>query len=291
MTPGVRTATADSELLGDSYSRRFLMCLWELAGANLEVTPTVADELVALVRQSERRHWRQRLEYEDTHFNRRYDDDTYRAILEGTRAAAGAWIEAELNGKGEGGLVAARPTMEQDRLAARLARQIPSDCFRRPDHPNQQADRQLIAESIALGWTLLATRNMGIIKKGPTNAWLSKEGHIREPLIVTTEEAVSALYPDDERGACLRAVLGASLPETDYGVARDVQAAERFLERLGRTHASRCSIWALDAWEELDASQGTMKRIRANLPQRARATELARMRAVAHAAHDAGYER
>ena len=291
MRRNARAATADTELLGDPYSRRFLMALWELAGASLKVTPTVADELVGNVRQSERLHWRRRLQYEHTHCNRRYDDDTYRAILEQTRNAAGAWIEAELAGQGAGGLVAARPTMEQDHLAAQLAAQIPRDCFRRPDHPNQQADRQLIAESVTLGWTLLATSHLGTIKKGPTNAWLLEAGHIREALIVTLEEAVSALYPGNEPGACLEAVLGASLPETDQGVARDVQATEGFLERLGRTHASACATWALDAWEELHASQSAMQRIRAHLPRRSRAAELARVRTVAHAVHAARYRR
>ena len=291
MTRHVRAATADTVLLGDPYSRRFIMCLWEISGAHLKVTPTVADELVGNVRQSERRHWRQRLEYEQTHFNRRYNDDTYRAILESTRNAAGAWIEAELDGQGEGGLIAARPTMEQDQLAARLARQIPRDCFRRPDHPNQQADRQIIAESVALGWTLLGTRTLSTIKKGPMNAWLHKEGHIREPLIVTVEEAVAGLHPDNEREACLKAALGAALPETDQGVARDVEATERFLDRLTRTHVTGCATWALDAWEELDAKDGAMSRLRANLPRRARATELARVRTVTQAANDAGYER
>ena len=118
---------------------------------------------------------------------------------------------------------------------------------------------------------------------------LREAGHIREALIVTLEEAVNASHSGNEPSACLRAVLGAALPETGQGVARDVQATERFLERLRRTHASGCTTWALDAWEELDASEGTMKRIRAHLPQRARATELSRLRTVAHAEHAAGY--
>ena len=57
VTVNVNLATADIELLGDPYCRRFIMSLWELAGGTIKVTPTVADELVGNVRQSERRHW------------------------------------------------------------------------------------------------------------------------------------------------------------------------------------------------------------------------------------------
>ena len=77
MNLDARRATADTELLGDPTCRRFLMCLWHRAGATLTVTPTVADELVGNVRQSERRHWERTLRYDTEHGNRTYDDATW----------------------------------------------------------------------------------------------------------------------------------------------------------------------------------------------------------------------
>lgn len=50
-------ATADTELLGRPTCRRFVSGLWEIAGGQLVVTPTVADELPGNARMSEGRYW------------------------------------------------------------------------------------------------------------------------------------------------------------------------------------------------------------------------------------------
>lgn len=286
----VSLATADTELLGDPYCRRFIMSLWELAGGTIKVTPTVADELVGNVRQSERRHWVNTLTYDARHRNRRYDHATYRRIVNATSDAAGQWIMKELATEGQGGISAADPTLEQALRAIQIAPQIPRRCFRRPDHPNQRADRQIVGEAIALGYTLLATGNLDTVKREPTNAWLTDQGLIDRPLIMTVEDALKELHPGDERSASLRAVLGATLPDADRGVERDVRAITTFLNQLTATHARGCASWALDEWETLDNPAELIEQARDRLPRQSRETELRRVRTTRKAARDAGYE-
>ena len=286
----VSLATADTELLGDPYCRRFIMSLWELAGGTIKVTPTVADELVGNVRQSERRHWVNTLTYDARHRNRRYDHATYRRIVNATSDAAGQWIMKELATEGQGGISAADPTLEQALRAIQIAPQIPRRCFRRPDHPNQRADRQIVGEAIALGYTLLATGNLDTEKREPTNAWLTDQGLIDRPLIMTVEDALKELHPGDERSASLRAVLGATLPDADRGVERDVRAITTFLNQLTATHARGCASWALDEWETLDNPAELIEQARDRLPRQSRETELRRVRTTRKAARDAGYE-
>lgn len=286
----VSLATADTELLGDPYCRRFIMSLWELAGGTIKVTPTVADELVGNVRQSERRHWVNTLTYDARHRNRRYDHATYRRIVNATSDAAGQWIMKELATEGQGGISAADPTLEQALRAIQIAPQIPRRCFRRPDHPNQRADRQIVGEAIALGYTLLATGNLDTVKREPTNAWLTDQGLIDRPLIMTVEDALKELHPGDERSASLRAVLGATLPDADRGVERDVRAITTFLNQLTVTHARGCASWALDEWETLDNPAELIEQARDRLPRQSRETELRRVRTTRKAARDAGYE-
>ncbi len=286
----VSLATADTELLGDPYCRRFIMSLWELAGGTIKVTPTVADELVGNVRQSERRHWVNTLTYDARNRNRRYDHATYRRIVNATSDAAGQWIMKELATEGQGGISAADPTLEQALRAIQIAPQIPRRCFRRPDHPNQRADRQIVGEAIALGYTLLATGNLDTVKREPTNAWLTDQGLIDRPLIMTVEDALKELHPGDERSASLRAVLGATLPDADRGVERDVRAITTFLNQLTATHARGCASWALDEWETLDNPAELIEQARDRLPRQSRETELRRVRTTRKAARDAGYE-
>ena len=290
MTMNVSLATADTELLGDPYCRRFIMSLWELAGGTIKVTPTVADELVGNVRQSERRHWVNTLTYDARHRNRRYDHATYRRIVNATSDAAGQWIMKELATDGQGGISAADPTLEQALRAIQIAPQIPRRCFRRPDHPNQRADRQIVGEAIALGYTLLATGNLDTVKREPTNAWLTDQGLIDRPLIMTVEDALKELHPGDERSASLRAVLGATLPDADRGVERDVRAITTFLNQLTATHARGCASWAFDEWETLDNPAELIEQARDRLPRQSRETELRRVRTTRKAARDAGYE-
>ena len=286
----VNLATADTELLGDPYCRRFLMSLWELAGGSIVVMPTVADELIGNVRQSERRHWVNTLAYDAEHRNHRYDHAVYRHIVNAASTAAGDWIVTELGSEG-GGLTGADATLEQARRAIQIAPQIPRRCFRRPDHPNQRADRQIIAEAVALGYTLLATGNLNTVKREPTNAWLADQGLVARPLILTIDDAVKELYPSNERTASLEAVLGATLPETDHGVERDIRAITNFLNRLTATHAQPCATWALDEWETTDNPAGVINRARGRLPTASRETELRRVRTTRRAAKAAGYEK
>jgi hypothetical protein len=286
----VSLATADTELLGDPYCRRFIMSLWELAGGTIKVTPTVADDLVGNVRQSERRHWVNTLTYDAQHRNRRYDHATYRRIVNATSDAAGQWIMKELSAEEHSGITAADPTLEQAQRAIQIAPQIPRRCFRRPDHPNQRADRQIIGEAIALGYTLLATGNLNTVKREPTNTWLTDQGLIDRPLILTVEDAVKELHPGGERSASLGAVLGATLPDADRGVERDVYTITTFLNQLTATHARGCASWALDEWEALDNPAELIEQARDQLPRQSRETELRRVRTTRKAARDAGYE-
>ena len=290
MNLDARRATADTELLGDPTCRRFLMCLWHRAGATLTVTPTVADELVGNVRQSERRHWERTLRYDAEHGNRTYDDATYHAIIDSARAAAGAWIETELAGRGAGGLVGARADMHASARAQALAAAIPRECFRRPEGQSQYADRLIIAEAVVLGYTLLASENLGTIKHERTNAWLRSERQTDTSLIVTIADAAKAL--DTARSAediALDAVLGAALPDEDRGIERDLRAVTAFIGRLARGHAQRCATWAHDALETLKDPATRFATARGELPRQARATEVRRVTETRTAARRAGY--
>ena len=285
----VDLATADTELLGDPFCRRFIMSLWELAGGGIRVTPTVADELVGNVRQSERRQWVATLDYDATHRNHRYDDETSRRIVNEAANAATQWIIEELARDRDAGISAAQPTLEDARRAIQIAPQIPRRCFRRPDHPNQRADRQIIAEAVTLGFTLLATGNLSTVKREPTNAWLAERGFIDRPLILTVEEAVKELYPGAERVAALRAVLGATLPDVNRGVERDLRTITTFLDRLSATHVRGCATWALDEWETIENPADLVDHARGGLPLKSRQTEVRRDQRTRQAARDAGY--
>ena len=285
-----RYATADTELLGDPTCRRFLMSLWEIGGGTLTVTPAVADELPGNVRRSEGRHWRRVLRYDARHRNHRYDDETYRAIIEATKEAAGRWIAAELAGQGAGGLTAAHPSMDTDEHADEIEARIPRECFRRPDNPSQRADRRIVAEAAALGYTLLATENLGTIKHERTNEWLIRHGHTEGPLIVTVGEAARALHhPTGKEEAALNAVLGAALPDHDRGIERDLRAITAFIERLQSGHAQACAVWAADAMEVLERPAALIARMRERLPVRTRRTEANRVARTRQAASAAGY--
>ena len=285
-----RRATADTELLGDPTCRRFLMCLWHRAGATLTVTPTVADELVGNVRQSERRHWERTLRYDAEHGNRTYDDATYHAIIDAARSAAGAWIEAELTGRGAGGLLGAQANMRTSAAAQELAARIPLECFRRPERQSQYADRLIIAEAVVLGYTLLASENLGTIKHERTNAWLMSEGQTETEFILTIADAAKAL---DTKRTCediaLDAVLDAALPDAERGIERDLRAVTAFIGRLARGHAHHCASWALDALETLEDPGTRFATARGNLPYEVRATEARRVTETRAAAQGAGY--
>ena len=98
------------------------------------------------------------------------------------------------------------------------------------------------------------------------------------------------LHPGGERAAALAAVLGATLPDTDRGIERDVRTITTFLNRLVVTHARGCASWALDEWETLENPADLIGQARGRLPCQWRETELRRVRTTRKAARDAGYE-
>ena len=120
--------TADTQLLGDATSRRFLSGLWELEGCALPVMPTVALELPGNVRGAENRRWQRTIRRDLARTNVRYEPGTYNAILRATREAAEAWTKEEL--ERPDGVVAVQGSVETDAAAAALARALPAICFR-----------------------------------------------------------------------------------------------------------------------------------------------------------------
>ena len=285
-----RLATADTELLGDPTCRRFLMCVWAQAGSRLTVTPTVADELVGNVRQSERRHWEHVLEFDEANSNWRYEDETYSGIIEAAIQAAGEWIVEEPRREPPGGLSLTFATKDEQRKARMLAARIPRECFRRPDRRNQAADRRIVAEATVLGYTLLASENLSTLKEKRINAWLREEGYVDEPLVMPIDDALERLSRQRSREeTALDAVLAAALPDQDRGIERDLRTIGDFLERLKRGHARPCAIWAEDAWNEERTPHERIGAARMNLPEAARETEMRRVRKVRSAARSAGY--
>ena len=284
-------ATADTELLGDPTCRRFVTGLWEIAGGQLLVTPTVVDELPGNVRMSEGRYWEDVLACEMEKANQHYDGETYRRIIGNTKEAAGAWMRRELRGEGSGAIIAATGLdAETTRRVREIAERIPRGCFRRPDQPNRKRDARIIGEAVTLGFTLLSTQNLGTIKDERTNDWLMAEGYARAPLITTIAQATRALYPAMTRErAALQAVLGAAMPGHDRGIERDLRAIDTFIERLAASHAKECAVWARDGLEELEAPGEMVRAVRQALPTRTRAAEDTRLRETRRAAADAGF--
>ena len=284
-------ATADTELLGDPTCRRFVTGLWELAGGQLVVTPTVADELPGNVRMSEGRYWEDVLAYEMDKANQHYDGETFRRIIANTKEAAGEWMRRELRGEGSGALIAATGLDAQTtRRVHEIAERIPRACFRRPDQANQRRDARIIGEAVTLGFKLLSTQNLGTIKDERTNDWLIAEGYVRVPLITTIAQATRALYPTTTRErAALQAVLGAAMPEHDRGIERDLRAVNTFIGRLTASHAKECAVWASDGLEELNDPWKVIHAARQALPTRTRAAEDTRLRKTRSAAATAGF--
>ncbi len=284
-------ATADTELLVDPTCRQFTSALWELAGGRLAVTPTVADELPGNARGSEGRHWNRVLSREMEASNIHYDAETYRDIIAATKDAAGEWMLRELAGGGSGALVAVRALApDAYALAREVAARIPKQCFRRPSQANQRRDAEVIGESVALGFALLSTQNLGSIKDERANEWLIREGYVEGPLIQTIANALRALNPEtSHEEAALRAVLGASLPNENRGLERDLRAVTAFIERLGASHAKACAVWAEDCLEHLGSLADTVRAVRRDLPVRTRAMEDSRLRATRSAAVRAGF--
>ena len=281
--------TADTQLLADPTPRRFLSSLWELRGSELAVTPTVARELATTVAGAEERHWQAVLQHDLQQGNRRYDDGTYRAILNGTRAAATAWISREL--EHPGGLTAVQRTSGADRRALEIAKAMPTICFAAASEESEENDRRIVGEAAAYGFRLLASENPGSIRHDHVNEWLEAEGHTGGPLIVRLHEAI----PVRGRGAssrdetALQAVLGAALPTAAGEPEADRQAIERFVHVLQQGHARQCGLWARTALEAAEDLDKRIQAARAALPRHTRDAEDRRRGATAAAARKAGY--
>ena len=182
------------------------------------------------------------------------------------------------------------PTCTQAPARNALAAAIPRDCFRRPEGQNQHADRLIIAEAVVLGYTLLASENLGTIKHERTNAWLRSERKTSTDLIVTLADAAKALDTGrDPEAIALDAVLAAALPDEDRGIERDLRAVTVFIDRLARGHAASCATWAQDALEFLEDPGTRFAAARAALPHPARASEARRVTDTRTAAQRAGY--
>ena len=147
----------------------------------------------------------------------------------------------------------------------------------------------MIGEAAALGFTLLATENLGTIKDERTNEWLIEQGFASEPMIMTIAEAAQALYPRSAREeAALQAVLGAALPDTDQGIVRDLRAVTHFSTRLNEGHRRTCAVWATDGLEAVDDAAELIGRVRPRLPVHTRATKASRVAQMRKAALHAG---
>ena len=282
--------TADTQLLGDATSRRFLSGLWELEGCALPVMPTVALELPGNVRGAENRRWQRTIRRDLARTNVRYKPGTYNAILRATREAAEAWTKEEL--ERPDGVVAVQGSVETDAAAAALARALPAICFRSTNEENERNDRAIVAEAVVHGFTLLASENLRSIAHEQLNDWLQDQGKTRRPLIVQIHEALTAYRRDPAERArmAFRAVLGAALPAAEQGLERDVEAVERFIMALKRTHAERCGWWADDGRKATQDIPAAIRGARANLPVHTRTAEDRRRTATVVAARRAGYE-
>ena len=282
--------TADTQLLCYATSRRFLSSLWELEGAALRVTPTVALELPGSVRAAEERRWQRILQHDVATGNRRYEPATYNAILRAARTAAGTWIEEELDRPH--GLVAVPRTVESDQRATALSRAMPGACFRATNADSERNDRTIVAEAVVHGFTLLASQNLRSIAHERLNEWLQEQGHARQPLIVQIHEALPARSRSaaDLEQTCLQAVMGAALPARDRGAEHDVRMLTRFIEVLKSGHAGQCGLWAEDGLKAAGDIARLTGAYREKLPTHTREAEERRLQTTARAVREAGYQ-
>ena len=248
-----RRGTAGTELLTGPTCRRFVSALWEIARAQLLLTPTVADELPGKVRTAEGRYWEDVLISESEKGNQHYDGETYGKIITSTKETADAWMRHELRGEGSGAILTATGLdAEATERVREITKRIPRTCFRRPDQVNRKRDGRIVGEAVALRFTLLATQTVGTVDDERTNDWLIDEGYVDAPLITTIAAAARALYPGMTRElAALHAVLGAAMPEDDDGIERNLREVNKFIERLAASDAKECAVWARDGLEEL----------------------------------------
>lgn len=289
--PRPNRITTDTQLLAYSTSRRFLMALWELAGATLTITPTVAEELADTVRHAETRRWQKIINRDYSLRNYRYSEAVFRNILKQTSRAASDWIQEELETPGTAIANAPAPSeavLEADKLSERF----PAHCFLRTHGDNHLNDRLIVAQAVTLGYQLIATGNIDSIDHYSTNAWLQENGYTKSPLIVQLADTLPELCNRQNPGdACLAAALGASLPQQDQGPRRDIELLNTFLQTLEKTHATTCARLARLALRQTSDIEHLVRTTRNALPDRTRATEQRRLDTTFTAARQAGYHR
>ena len=289
--------TVDSSLIYPTTTRRFIMALWEMEDLRVDLVPRAVREMWGFVQDSEHDYWSRRLKKEAVRTGTRLPADTATAIEKAAAVAAGAWVNVELGyagipGRNDSMLNAVTMTQEQERLANEITGEIPMECFAGHSKNNHRGDREIISQSVATGFRILASDNRSSILRPQINGWLTEQNLVPGEFVLNGDEAIDHAGTWKEQPArMLEAVLRATLPTLPGSARRENEIVETFIARMRDEGLPSTAKSCAAQWEGEHQAE-IYERARAYVAgpgTLARNTEDRRVKAARDAARRAGY--
>ena len=276
------------------------MCCWERLGTTVPIVPAVAQEMYGQLPSDETAHWARVLDGEEARENAHYAPATrariYKAVAEATRL----WIRNDLDAQVRNPLESqscslrvVQMSAEQIVDAQRLSMEIPESCFRTLTRNRQRGDRNVMAQSAVLGFSVLAAHNRHSILRPEINKWMREEIGLNHDLVQEADDVMYEVYQElnlDPSVEQSKAVLLACLPTNVRPPVREREIIEQFLSRLEKGSFSE---GAARSARGLGSAQFVeyIEEIRRALPfSLARETEQRRISMVRDAARNVGWE-
>lgn len=272
----------DANNLADPPQRRINMAMVDNGTRRLTVLNAVADETARCVGASEMRRWKRELARENI------PSASKTKILIAVKAAAIDWFKNELI-RPDGFLRRVSLSQNEDMRVKALAVEMPDDLFPGRDDLRRDIDREMVAEAVVTNRSLLLTEDEMTIKHVQINDWLSANRltSSRDLFIQSNVTAHKRLEQDAGGRALYEWMLGAYLPDNPSG--KDVQTIKYNAGQLELAGMRYASTRVLQELRTDPDPMATFENVRAELPNRARATEAERLRLTREAALDAGY--
>ena len=290
--------TIDSSLLNPTTARRFLMCLWEMDGLPIPLVPRTTLELHGLMKDSERTHWETALTRQSERTGQIWTAEHRHQIQDAAATATATWFDDELNSgttdtNHRSAFEAVVLNPEQRTRADHIANNIPQLCFSHHGTKQHLGDRQIIGESIAANFQILATDNRTLVRRNSLNQWLRHTGLATRDHVLRADDALEQAGGWREQPEkLLEAALRATLPTNPAPAEREHDLVTRFVKRLAQQGLNRVARTCSEEW--LGPSRSAIyDRARAHIATNtsiARATEQRRITTTRTAARDAGWE-
>jgi len=290
--------TVDSSLMYPTTSRRFLMALWEMDGKRVALVPRAVQEMYGFVRQSEERFCQRALHKQTERTGRIYSPGDRQIIIDAAVEAAGEWVNDELGddkrpGNNSSALILRRLNAEEADRARTLAEAIPSKCFRGPSKNSFFGDREIIGQSIAAGFAILASDNRSSIRRVQLNGWIKEHTGIDGNFVLDADQALEeAGHWTTQPTKLLEAVLRAALPSRPRSVERENEIVIQFITRLGREGWKHIAVACDEEWRSAEAeiAYTSARAFIAEEGSHARDTEARRIERIRKATSNAGYD-